>query len=160
MCSFQEHVCLKPLEQSFNQFTKSDWIRLDSCISSQTLCQSVNQSLNLSANTIICRQELLPGALKGLVSNLWPPPVFKVWSDTKHLIPPPANKLLKVVSLSEKLGAWKLLPNICPWVIRTVELGLRIHFAYHVCVMQHGLHYHETRAFVDTSCKFCWIKGP
>ncbi len=43
---------------------------------------------------------------------------------------PHQGEVSKLVSLSEKLAAWKLLPNISPWVERTVEKGYKIQFAY------------------------------
>ncbi len=52
------------------------------------------------------------------------------FQDTAHLTSPHQGEVSKLVPLSEKLAAWKLLPNISPWVERTVEKGYRIQFAY------------------------------
>ncbi len=52
------------------------------------------------------------------------------FQDTAHLTSPHQSEVSKLVPLSEKLAAWKLLPNISPWVERTVEKGYRIQFAY------------------------------
>ncbi|KAI2642464.1 Lamina-associated polypeptide 2, isoform alpha [Labeo rohita] len=43
---------------------------------------------------------------------------------------PQISEVSKLVPLSEKLATWKLLPDISPWVVRTVEKGYRIQFAY------------------------------
>ncbi|KAI2656086.1 Transposon Ty3-G Gag-Pol polyprotein [Labeo rohita] len=56
-----------------------------------------------------------------------PPAMFQ---DTVHLTSPQISEVSKLVPLSEKLAAWKLLPDISPWVVRTVEKGYRIQFAY------------------------------
>ncbi len=52
------------------------------------------------------------------------------FQDTTHLTSPHQSEVSKLVPLSEKQAAWKLLPNISPWVERTVEKGYRIQFAY------------------------------
>ncbi|KAI2666023.1 Transposon Ty3-I Gag-Pol polyprotein [Labeo rohita] len=54
----------------------------------------------------------------------------KCYMDTVHLTSPQISEVSKLVPLSEKLAAWKLLPDISPWVVRTVEKGYRIQFAY------------------------------
>ncbi|KAI2655571.1 Transposon Ty3-I Gag-Pol polyprotein [Labeo rohita] len=68
-----------------------------------------------------------------------PPLVFRgaaVSDEVLHGRLPPAmfqdtiSEVSKLVPLSEKLAAWKLLPDISPWVVRTVEKGYRIQFAY------------------------------
>ncbi|KAI2653826.1 Gag-Pol polyprotein [Labeo rohita] len=56
-----------------------------------------------------------------------PPAIFQ---DTVHLTSPQISEVSKLVPLSEKLEAWKLRPDISPWVVRTVEKGYRIQFAY------------------------------
>ncbi len=56
-----------------------------------------------------------------------PPATFQ---DTKHLTSPHQSEVSKLVPFSEKLAAWKLLPNISPWVERTVEKGYMIQFAF------------------------------
>ncbi len=62
--------------------------------------------------------------------------MLRVWlfpatfQDTEHLTSPHQSKVSKLVPLPEKLAAWKLLPNISPWVERTVDKGYRIQFAY------------------------------
>ncbi len=43
---------------------------------------------------------------------------------------PHQSEVSKLVPLSAKLAAWKLLSNISPWVERTVGKGYRIQFAY------------------------------
>ncbi len=64
--------------------------------------------------------------------------------DTAHLTSPHQSEVSKLVPLSEKLAAWKLLPNISPWVERTVEKGYRIQFAYRPSAFQRrGLHFRE-----------------
>ncbi len=52
------------------------------------------------------------------------------FQDTEHLTSPHQSEVSKLVPLSEKLAAWKLLPNISPWVERTLEKGYMIQFAY------------------------------
>lgn len=51
--------------------------------------------------------------------------------DTKHLTSPQQSGVSKLVPLSEKLAAWKLLPNLSPCVERTVDNGFSIQFAHH-----------------------------
>ncbi len=53
-----------------------------------------------------------------------------MFQDAEHLASPQQNEVSKLVPLSEKLAVWKLLPNISPWVQKTVERGYRIQFAY------------------------------
>lgn len=159
MCSFQENVCLKPLEQWFPDclvilnrsflwiFQPVHQIRLNQ--SGQLHLQSklpVNQWTNLSIRLLI-QSFVEKSSFLALSRDRCPISdphqcskydlqqnmtyFLQMFQNTKHLIPPQQNKLLKLVSLSEKLAAWRLLPHICPWVVRTVEIGLRIHFAYH-----------------------------
>ncbi|KAI2649994.1 ORF V: Enzymatic polyprotein [Labeo rohita] len=56
-----------------------------------------------------------------------PPAMFQ---DTVHLTSRQISEVSKLVPLSEKLAAWKLLPDISPWVARTVERGYRIQFVH------------------------------
>lgn len=70
---------------------------------------------------------------------------------TEYLTSLQQDKVSKLVPLSEKLAAWKLLPNISPWVLKTVPKGYRIQFPT-------GPYYRETGAgaFAVKLCKlFC-----
>ncbi len=43
----------------------------------------------------------------------------------------PEVSLERLVPLVDYIGAWQCLPNISPWVLRTVERGYRLQFIYH-----------------------------
>ncbi len=66
------------------------------------------------------------GSLQQLV---WLSPAGVPFQDTKlaALITPEAS-LERLVPLVHYLAAWKLLPNVSRWVLRTVERGYRIQF--------------------------------
>ncbi len=68
----------------------------------------------------------LRGSLQQLV---WLSPAGVPFQDTKlaALITPEAS-LERLVPLVDYLAAWKLLPNVTRWVLRTVERGYRIQF--------------------------------
>ncbi len=92
------------------------------------------------------RIRLLPGTLRRPLFNLRRHWCFRgaavssemlrvrslpaTFQNAEHLTSPQQNEVSRLVPLSEKLAAWKLLPNISPWVQRTVESGYRIQFAF------------------------------
>ncbi len=48
-------------------------------------------------------------------------------TELAALVTPEAS-LERLVPLVDYLAAWKLLPNVSPWVLHTVERGCRIQF--------------------------------
>lgn len=173
MCTFQEKVCLKPLEQwcpvckhivilnsSFLWiFQPVHQIRLNQMGQLNQNYQSVSEPLSnasdyLSVSTIICRN--IPTESKSfLQQNVTS--FLQMFQDTKHLTSPQQTEVSKWVPLSEKLAA--KYPSLS-------RKDCRKRIQYTVCVscftfQQHGLQYCEPRAdaFADTSCQLCWTAG-
>lgn len=50
------------------------------------------------------------------------------FQGTKLVLPSPPNENVKLVPLLKSLVAWRLLPNVSPCDLQTIEKGYRIQF--------------------------------